>query len=223
MFRFRQQTSIIAEPESAPPLDVEAALDERLIKAAQSGDLPSFNALVTRHERPVYGLCLRMLRVTADAEDATQDTFIKAWISLGSFRGGGFRPWLFRIATNVCYDALRAKGRRPADSLDDELFEREPVWSSQIALDDPEVSANQRELAIHLERALGLLPDDQRLIVLLVDLYGYDYEEAAAISGTAVGTVKSRLSRGRGKLRDVLRDDSSASEHFARYIRLSNE
>jgi RNA polymerase sigma-70 factor, ECF subfamily len=194
-----------------------------LIKAAQSGDLPSFNALVTRHERPVYGLCLRMLRVTADAEDATQDTFIKSWISLGSFRGGGFRPWLFRIATNVCYDALRAKGRRPADSLDDELFEREPVWSSQIALDDPEVSADQRELAIHLERALGLLPDDQRLIVLLVDLYGYDYEEAAAISGTAVGTVKSRLSRGRGKLRDVLRDDSSASEHFARYIRLSNE
>jgi RNA polymerase sigma-70 factor (ECF subfamily) len=223
MFRFRQQTSIVAEPESAPTQDVEAAHGERLIKAAQSGDLPSFNALVTRHERPVYGLCLRMLRVTADAEDATQDTFIKAWTSLSSFRGGGFRPWLFRIATNVCYDALRAKGRRPADSLDDELFEREPVWSSQIAVDDPAVSADQRELAIHLERALGLLPDDQRLIVLLVDLYGYDYEEAAAISGTAVGTVKSRLSRGRGKLRDVLRDDSSASEHFARYIRLSNE
>jgi RNA polymerase sigma-70 factor, ECF subfamily len=221
MGRLRQKDVVDAEPDA--PVDPEAAQDERLIKAAQSGDLPSFNALVTRHERPVYGLCMRMLRVTVDAEDATQETFIKAWSSLKAFRGGIFRPWLLRIATNVCYDALRAKGRRPTDSLDLEAFEREPIWSSQVGADDPEGSADRRELTVFLDRGLAELPEDQRLIVLLVDLYGYDYEEAAAISGSAVGTVKSRLSRGRGKLRDLLRSDPSASEHFARYLRLSNE
>jgi RNA polymerase sigma factor (sigma-70 family) len=221
MFRLRQQS--VADAAAETPVDPEAAQDERQIRAAQDGDLPSFNALVTRHERPVYGLCLRMLRTVADAEDATQETFIKAWTSLGNFRGGLFRPWLFRIATNVCYDSLRAKGRKPAESLDFELIEREPVWSSQVGVDDPEGSADRGELTTFLERALVALPEDQRLIVLLVDLYGYDYEEAAAISGSAVGTVKSRLSRGRCKLRDLLRSDSSASEHFARYLRLSNE
>jgi RNA polymerase sigma-70 factor (ECF subfamily) len=223
MVRLRHQAPTVVEVGPVASPEPEAGQDEQLITAAQNGDLPSFNALVTRHERPVYGLCLRMLRVTADAEDATQETFIKAWTSLGAFRGGLFRPWLFRIATNVCYDALRAKGRRPAESLDLEAFEREPVWSSQVGVDDPEETAGHRELMAFLERALGALPEDQRLIVLLVDLYGYDYEEAAAISGSAVGTVKSRLSRGRGKLRGLLRSDPSTSEHFERYFRLSNE
>jgi RNA polymerase sigma-70 factor (ECF subfamily) len=223
MFRFRQSASPVAESDTDHAPDAEAAVDQRLINAAKSGDLPSFNVLVSRHERPVYGLCLRMLRISADAEDATQDSFIKAWTSLNTFRGGLVRPWLFRIAANTCYDMLRSRGRRSAGSLEGESFEREPVWSSQVEPEDPEMQANKKELGTVLERALAQLPDDQRLIVLLVDLYGYDYEEAAAISGTAIGTVKSRLSRGRGRLRDVLRDDPASSEHFARYIRLSNE
>jgi RNA polymerase sigma-70 factor, ECF subfamily len=223
MFRFRQAAAPVAEPEPVPAPDDNVAEDEWLIKAARAGDLASFNQLVVRHERPVYGLCMRMLRIATDAEDATQDTFIKAWSSLSTFRGGLVRPWLFRIAANNCYDALRSKTRRSAQSLEDELFEQQPVWSSQVATDEPESHAAQQELGAHLERALASLPEDQRLIVLLVDLYGYDYEEAAAASGTAVGTVKSRLSRARGKLRDVLRDDPATSELFARYIRLSNE
>src|SRR5262245_35583727 len=180
MFRFRQSASPVAEPEADHAQDTEATVDQRLINAAKSGDLPSFNVLVSRHERPVYGLCMRMLRVAADAEDATQDTFIKAWTSLNTFRGGLVRPWLFRIAANTCYDTLRSRGRRPADSLESEPFEREPVWSSQVEPDDPELQASRKELGAVLERALAQLPDDQRLIVLLVDLYGYDYEEAAA-------------------------------------------
>jgi RNA polymerase sigma-70 factor, ECF subfamily len=223
MFRFRQAAAPVAEPEPVPASGDNAAADDQLIKAAQAGGLSSFNQLVARHERPVYGLCMRMLRVAADAEDATQDTFIKAWTSLGTFRGGLVRPWLFRIAANTCYDSLRSKNRRSVQSLEDEQFEQQPVWSSQVATDDPESHAAQQELGGHLERALAALPEDQRLIVLLVDLYGYDYEEAAAVSGTAVGTVKSRLCRARGKLRDVLRDDPETSELFARYIRLSNE
>jgi RNA polymerase sigma-70 factor, ECF subfamily len=223
MFRFRQAAAPIAESDLAAPVETVEDREARLVKSAQAGDLTAFNDLVARHERPVYGLCLRMMRVVADAEDATQETFIKAWTSLSSFRGGLVRPWLFRIASNTCYDTLRSRSRRQSDSLEEEAFEREPFWSSQVATDEPESHAAEQELAAYLERALAKLPEDHRLIVLLVDLYGYDYEEAAAISGTAVGTVKSRLSRARGRLRDALRDDPATSEHFARYIRLSNE
>ena len=93
MFRRRTQTCAPTTEEAEPPgLDVEARLDERLIQNAQQGDLPSFNTLVNRHQRSVYNVCLRMLRDAALAEDAAQDTFIKAWTSIGTFRGGLVRP-----------------------------------------------------------------------------------------------------------------------------------
>src|SRR6476660_259316 len=162
MFRRRTQTCAPTTEEAEPPgLDVEARLDERLIQNAQQGDLPSFNSLVSRHQRSVYNVSLRMLRDTALAEDATQDTFIKAWTSIGTFRGGLVRPWLLRIATNRCYDILRSQGRRPAGSLDVELVETEPQWTSQTAIaEHPEGHASRRELSAFLERALGELPDD---------------------------------------------------------------
>lgn len=221
MFRLRRSS----EPNSAPEtgeaaLDPEARHDERLLLAAQKGDLPSFNAIVARHERAVYSLCLRLLRDTAGAEDAAQEAFIKAWTAIATFKGGLVRPWLLRIATNRCYDILRAKARRPADSLDAELFEVEPVWTSQSSPgDDPEYHAARTELSSHLERILDQLPDDQRIVVILSDIHGYPYEEIATITGAAVGTVKSRLSRARGKLRDILRDEPNHRELFERIQR----
>jgi RNA polymerase sigma-70 factor (ECF subfamily) len=208
---------------NAPVLDAEAQHDERLLLAAQSGDLPSFNALVVRHERSVYNLCLRMLRDVSSAEDATQETFIKAWTAANTFRGGLVRPWLLRIATNRCYDVLRAQGRRPTDSLDAELFESEPTWTSQSSGEHPEVFATRVELSTQLERALASLPDDQRLVVILSDVQGHQYDEIAEITGVAVGTVKSRLSRARSRLRDVLREDPSSRELFERFTRSFEE
>ncbi|HKG27166.1 MAG TPA: sigma-70 family RNA polymerase sigma factor [Thermomicrobiales bacterium] len=227
MFRPRRgadpQTADGPSVESAPELDPEARHDERLILAAQGGDLPSFNALVVRHERAVYNLCLRMLRDVSAAEDATQETFLKAWTAIATFRGGLVRPWLLRIATNRCYDVLRARGRRPADSLDAEAFESEPAWTSQTGGEHPEVYAARAELSVHLERALAALPEDQRLVVILSDVHGQPYEEIAEITGVAVGTVKSRLSRARARLREVLRDDPATREHFARFARFSED
>jgi RNA polymerase sigma-70 factor, ECF subfamily len=232
MFRLRRR----AEPPSSPPaerpgetergpdeLDPEARHDERLIRAAQGGELASFNALVVRHERPVYNLCLRMLRDVPSAEDAAQETFIKAWTAIDTFRGGLVRPWLLRIATNRCYDVLRARGRRPADSLEAEPFESEPTWTSQTAGGEhPELFAARAELSGHLERALGALPDDQRLVVILSDVQGHSYDEIAAITGVAVGTVKSRLSRARARLRDGLRQEPACRELFERFARSSD-
>lgn len=199
-------------PASPAP---EAGDDEALVRAAQRGDLDAYNRLVRAHERQAYAVALRLLRRPEQAEDATQDAFIQAYRALDTFRGGSFRAWLMRIVTNRCYDMLRSANRRAADSLDDQLFEAEPHWSSVAAPDDPVGRATQAELGRLLEAALGKLPDDQRVTVLLCDVQGYAYEEAAQITGVALGTVKSRLSRARAALRDGLR----GQEQFAEYLR----
>jgi RNA polymerase sigma-70 factor, ECF subfamily len=211
----------VARPAASTPEPID---DEALIRAAQDGDLTAFNALVTRHQRAVFSVCLRLLRDVQIAEDATQDTFVRAWQAIDTFRGGLARPWLLRIATNRAYDLLRARARRPADSLDAELYEVEPDWTSQApAAEDPEIFAARTELSGELETALGRLPEDQRLAIILADVQGYGYEEIASITGVAVGTVKSRISRGRARLRVILNEDERSRELFARYVRLSSQ
>lgn len=198
--------------------------DEVLIRASQAGDLEAFNLLVQRHERPVFNVALRLLRDVGLAEDATQDTFIRAWQNIGSFQTGSVRSWLYKIATNRSYDMLRASSRRPAGSLEAEMVEIEPIWSSGGAGEEsPDAHALRRELSIYLERALTALPDDQRMVVMLVDVQGLDYHEVADAMGIALGTVKSRLSRARAKIRQMLADDTDARELFERYLRLDDE
>lgn len=198
--------------------------DERLIRAAQRGDLDAFNQLVDRHQRTVFNVCLRLLRDVALAEDATQDTFLRAWSAIDRFHGGAVRPWLLRIATNRAYDLLRAKARRPTDSLDLELEDAAPPWTSHASpTESPDAFAVRTELSVALEQALATLPDDQRLAIILTDVHGYGYDEAATITGVPIGTVKSRVSRGRARLRDELKRDPAKQELFARLLRLSGE
>jgi RNA polymerase sigma-70 factor (ECF subfamily) len=115
MSRLRRHAAVLPSPVREPaaavsgPADVEHQHDERLVRATRQGDLASFNALVVRHERAVYNLCLRLLRDVTAAEDATQETFVRAWTALDTHRVGLFRPWLLRVATNHCYDVLRAR------------------------------------------------------------------------------------------------------------------
>ncbi|MGI8963268.1 MAG: RNA polymerase sigma factor [Thermomicrobiales bacterium] len=215
--------SLAASPSPNHPAPTEETLDERLIGAAQQGDLDAYNQLVTRHERAVFSVCMRLLRDASSAEDATQDTFIRAWSAIDSFRGGMVRPWLLRIATNRSYDVLRTRARRPARSLDAELFESEPERATQARSEAPEAFVTRSELGGVLEAALGELPDDQRLAIVLSDIQGYGYDDVAATSGVPVGTVKSRISRGRSALRDRLREDTANRELFERYVRLTPE
>ena len=119
---------------------------------------------------------------------------------------------------------LRASARRPAGSLEAEIVEIEPIWTSGgQGEESPDAHALRRELSIYLERALTALPDDQRMVVLLVDVQGLDYHEVAEAMGIALGTVKSRLSRARAKIRQALADDTPARELFERYLRLEGE
>ena len=206
------------------PAPAEVRDDEVLVRAAQAGDLEAFNLLVQRHERPVFNVALRLLRDVGLAEDATQDTFIRAWQNIRTFQTGSVRSWLYKIATNRSYDMLRASARRPAGSLEAEVVEIEPIWTTGGAGDEsPDGLALRRELSIYLERALTALPEDQRMVVLLVDVQGLDYHEVAETLGIALGTVKSRLSRARARLRQALRDDPASGELFDRYRRLSDD
>lgn len=193
--------------------------EQRLISAAQAGDLDSFNQIVRLYETRVYNLCYRMLGDADAAADATQDTFISAFRHLSNFRGGALKSWLLRIATNTCYDVLRTRKRRPSVSLDKEPDDE----SSRLDPPDPGASLDeimlQQELSAAIQRGLAELPEDQRIVIILSDIQGLAYEEIAHITGVQLGTVKSRLSRARAKLRDILR----AGELLPLKFRLDDE
>lgn len=182
------------------PEDLENALTDR----ARGGDVAAFNELVERYQGPAYNLALRMLGSAPAAEDATQEAFLAAFRNLRSLRGANFRSWLLRIVANACHDQLRSARRRPADSLERALSANPSAAPPDGAAGPPE-SAERQELARALEAGLATLPPDQRLAVILSDVQGYDYEEIARITRSALGTVKSRLNRGRRRLRDYLR------------------
>jgi len=169
--------------------------EDELIRRAKEGDLDSFNQLVETYQRAVYNLCLRMLGNAPAAEDATQDAFISAFRGINRLRGASFKAWLFRIATNACRDQLRSLRRRPITSLDDAAFEFESDQPS------PEDYAMCQELGEEIRKAFTTLPPDQRLAVILRDIEGLDYEEIAQVTGSSLGTVKSRINRGRMRLR----------------------
>ncbi|MEX0799983.1 MAG: sigma-70 family RNA polymerase sigma factor [Dehalococcoidia bacterium] len=181
-------------------IDDEPALIER----SRSGDLDAFNSLVLSHQRQVYNLCLRMLGAPQPAEDATQDTFVAAFRAVARFRQGSFRAWLLRIAANACYDELRRRRSRPQVPLQPRGDDERPATEAAATDEPPEQRAERRELSAAIEAALAALPADQRLAIILRDVQGFAYEEIAQATGASLGTVKSRIARGRAALRDYL-------------------
>ena len=175
-----------------------------LVSRSCSGDVAAFNELVVAHQQLVYNVAYRMLGDRGLAEDATQEAFLAAYRGLAKFRGGDFRAWLLRIAANACYDQLRRSSKRTHLSLD-ELTADTP---NRLPLADPAESPEDRvlnkETRLAIERGLARLAPDQRLIIILCDVQGLSYDEAAAATGASLGTVKSRLSRARSRLRDYL-------------------
>lgn len=195
--------------------------EQLLIEAGQRGDVEAFNQLVRLYESRVYSICYRLLSDPDAAADAAQDTFISAYRHLRSFRGGVFRSWLFRIATNTCYDVLRARKRRPTLSIDAARDTEDGNQAFDLPDDQeaPDETALRHELGQAIQLGLSQLPEEQRIVVVLSDIQGLAYEEIAQITGVQLGTVKSRLSRARTKLREILR----AGELLPDRYRLENE
>jgi len=200
--------------ESEQPGDAENTLEATLIVRSQRGDRAAFNRLVERHQTSAYALAFRMLGDPEAAADVTQDAFFSAFRAINSFHGGSFRAWLLRIVSNGCYDQFRAQGRRPTASLDALLGESadgdrsSPNAELQHALTDatydPEQAALRSEMIDAIQAALLRLPPEQRLAVILSDVQGLAYDEIARVMNIPLGTVKSRIARARGHLRELL-------------------
>ncbi len=173
--------------------------DEELVRRFRDGDVRAFTALVERHERRVYNLALRMTGREEDARDATQDAFLAVLRKLQGFRGeAAFTTWLHRVTLNACYDLLRKRSRAPL------ALERRPEDGPPPAEPAAPDHAERVELAIDVREALQHLPEEFRAVLLLCDAQDLTYEQAAAVLGVPVGTVKSRLHRGRVALGRIL-------------------
>jgi len=180
-------------------------MDEtQAIEAAQKGDLAAFNRLVMAYQGLAYNVAYRIVGDADAAADACQDAFISAFKGIKKFRGGSFKSWILRIVTNTCYDQLRYKARRPADALDD--LAENPDYTAKLMNggERPEDYALRQELSGVLQQGINTLPPDQRAVLVLSDVQGFSYQEIASVTGSSLGTVKSRLSRARSKLRDYL-------------------
>jgi len=182
----------------------EAARDQRLVERSLAGDLDAFNELVGHYQDLLFGLTYRVVRDRDAAADAVQEAFFSAFRNLDRFRGTTFRAWLSRIAINAATDILRLRKRRPADPY--------PEWEDDAwqpptgPADDPELQATHRARARAITQAMESITADQRRAILLFDVEGFDYQEIADITEVSLGTVKSRIHRGRLALRDLLAD-----------------
>ena len=178
-----------------------------LMEQAREGSLDAFNGLVECYQDHLFGLVARMVPDRDQAADAVQEAFFSAYRNMRSFRGGSVRSWLSRIAINAAMDLQRVKKRRPSQpypELEDES------WQPPAGEDaDPVRTAMQGERTRVLNGALAAITPDQRQAIVLFDIEGYDYAEIADITGVSLGTVKSRIHRGRLALRDRLEGNLS--------------
>lgn len=182
--------------------------ESTLVEAAQRGNLDAFNELILHYQAQVYNLAYSMMHDPAAADDATQEAFISAYRALDKFRGGSFKSWILRIVSNACYDEFRRRKRRPTVSWDD-FGDLEEEANPHLTDEGPrpEESIQQEELAALLERTIARLPKGQQQVLVLVDRLDCSYEEAAETLGIKLGTVKSRLARGRRRLQRLLQEE----------------
>lgn len=176
-----------------------------LIDKAQQGDLDAFNVLVLQYQDAVYSVALRIMGDPHRAADAAQEAFITVFRRLETYRGGNFKSWLMRIATNQCYDELRSLKRRPATSMQD-LPDADADDGPALPddSDSPEEVAEKHELNRAIAQCIQDLGEDQRIVLVMSDIEGMSYQEVAEMTGANLGTIKSRLSRARAAVRDCL-------------------
>ena len=181
--------------------------EKTLINAAQQGDLEAFNLLILRYQNLLFGIALRLLNDEDTASDAVQEALISAFRRFDTFRGDSLRSWLARVVVNACYDEMRRKRRQHSVPLEQFSSAGEEIEGSYWLIDpqaDPELQFETSELESAIQASLHKLPPIYRLVIVLVDIEGLSYEEAARAAGVPVGTVKSRLARARLQMQKSL-------------------
>jgi RNA polymerase sigma factor, sigma-70 family len=181
--------------------------EKTLIRAAQRGDLNAFNLLILRYQNLLFGIALRLLNDEDTAADAVQEALISAFRRFDTFRGDSLRSWLARVVVNACYDEMRKKRRQHSVPLEQFNSEGDEIETSYWLVDpdsDPERQFESFELEHAIQRSLDKLQPIYRLMLVLVDIEGLSYEEAALAAHVPVGTVKSRLARARTQMQKSL-------------------
>jgi len=196
-------------------------LKERdLIRKAKQGDMHAFEELILKHEKIVYNLALRMMNHSEDAKDISQEVFLKAYRSLCNFdERSAFSTWLYRITHNTCIDEMRKRKGKQNYSLEEELENEAGSMQRQIADegDTPEESLLREEQKSEILQALDNLSAEHKAAIVLRDVKGLSYEEIAEILEVSLGTVKSRISRGRNQLKNEILKIREQNEKIVRH------
>lgn len=197
--------------------------DDILVKRIKNGDMDAFELLVRRYESKVYTVAYRFLGSHADASDLAQETFLRLYQALPSFRGeSSFVTWLYSVTANACRDEIRRKQRHPVVSWENELLNNGSQAVSlafgRSRIPTPEEAAEQNEFNELIQQCLNDLPKEQRLILVMREIQGLSYAEIAVILECSLGTVKSRLSRARRAFKDTY---NSKREPFRQRSRLA--
>ena len=179
-----------------------------LIEKSKNGDSDAFSELILAYEKMIISFTYRMLGNKEDAEDAAQEVFVKAYRAISGFDGkSSFKTWLYKIASNVAMDELRKRKRRNSDktvSLYAETDDGEYELPLAGEKDEPFEEARKKELQNVLQKAIGELKDEYKTVVVMRDVQNISYEDIAKVTGLSLGTVKSRISRGRLSLKKIL-------------------
>lgn len=183
-------------------MQTNIAGDDVLIMKAARGDSWAFEQLMNKHEAKMYSVALRMCGNCEDAQDCLQETMLRIYRSLDKFKGqSAFSTWAYRITMNTCLDELRRRKARPSTSFDSLL---ESGWDPAAETDTPEDAAVSNEQKRLVKEAIDALPEDMRAPIVLREMHDMSYEEISDILSVNVGTVKSRISRGRERLRQII-------------------
>lgn len=181
-----------------------------LIQKSQQGDMDAFEQLLLRYEKKVYTIAYKYMGNAEDASDLAQEALIKAYQSIGTFRGeSSFATWIGRITANRCLDELRKRKRLQTTSLDEELELEEGSVQKEIASekDTPEQHTIRQETVQYVQQKLAQMRDEYRLVLVLRELEGHSYEDIAEMLNCSLGTVKSRISRARNYLKELVLAD----------------
>jgi len=184
-------------------LDPAVHSDAQVVEAVLAGNREAYAVLVQRYQRPIYNFCYRMLGSREEAEDATQEAFVKAFAHLGRFKSGEpFRPWLYRIAANACTDRLRRRGRVVDAGADDYRLEQAPDPQA-----GPEETLERQEQVVQLRSAIAALPEAYRQLVIMAHLQHMSYNDLIRVTGLPMTIIKNRLYRARLMLKEALVGD----------------
>lgn len=181
--------------------------EQILLERSKAGDVEAFEALVEAYQKRIFNLAYRIVGNYDDAGDMTQEALIRVFKSIAGFREqSSFSTWIYRITTNVCLDEIRRKKNKKVLSLDEEIHMEDGEMKRQFMNDDPlpDEIAEREELRRVVNEAIHSLPEDHRVIITLRDIQGLSYDEIANVLDCPSGTVKSRISRARNALKNIL-------------------